>query len=203
MSTLDWKSRAHKVGPIGDAFAYCFTLNNPTYQECYAINSLLTRENKHGIIYYGYGLENYKQFVEPKPEGGQFHLQGVIVSKLKITLANLKKIARRAHWEQMNSSLSACIIYCSKEGKFVSMGDYATASIRIGKNRRFPRYELNSEVEQYRPAYVHAFLSLYLHGSNLGDLGEDFNPSYDSSSVICFEHRHYPSFMSTEQAQEL
>lgn len=175
--------------PIKDAFAFCFTLNNPTYQEWYNINSLLTNFHEYGILYYGYGIENFDQFVAPKDNGGQLHLQGVLVSSKKLQLAKLKKISRRAHWETMSTSLPVCILYCSKEGKFVSMGDYRTSVIRLAHRRDYPDYKLY-DTKQYDPGEVDSFIEMCMFGQNTGPIGMDMCPSYEESLHICVHHRY-------------
>lgn len=175
---------------IPDAYAYCFTLNNPTYQEWFNINSLLTNGVGYGIIYYGYGLEKFDIVISPNVASGQFHLQGVIVSKSKMPLAALKKISRRAHWEPMSTTLSTCILYCSKEGKFVSMGDYQTAIIRLEKKRRHADYSLY-KVKQFSPEDVHSFMLLAMFGGVEGSIGLDMEPDYGTCLNISVHHQRY------------
>jgi len=176
--------------PIVDAFAYCFTINNPTYNEWYCLNSLLTSENKYGIFYYGYGLENWEQLINQKADKGQFHLQGFIVSDRKLPLKEMKKISRRAHWEPMATNLVTCLLYCSKEGKFVSMGDYKQAFLRLNHSRKSAVYRLYP-VKQYDMDEVHAFMSMAMFGSNIGDVGLDFNPDYSGALQACIHHKVY------------
>jgi len=179
-----------KTFPIKDAFGFCFTLNNPTYQEWFKINSLLTTMEDFGILYYGYGIEHFEQFINPQLGGGQLHLQGVVVSSKKLQLAKLKKISRRAHWETMNTSLATCVLYCSKEGKYVSMGDYKNAAIRLAHRRNYPEYKL-FPVKQYDLDDTFAFIEMIMFNSNTGDVGTDFIPNYKDSLSTCVHHKHF------------
>jgi len=176
--------------PIIGAFAFCFTINNPTYNEWYKLNSLLTSTNDYGIFYYGYGMENWEQLINQKPDKGQFHLQGLIVSDRKLPLKLMKHISRRAHWEPMATDLKTCVLYCSKEGKFVSMGDYKQAHLRLYKSRKAAEYKLYP-VKQYDTDDTHAFMSMAMFGSNMGDVGLDFNPDYTNSLHASVHHKVY------------
>ena len=87
---------------------FCFTLNNYT-EDVY--QALLAVECKYVCI-----------GKEIAPETATPHLQGFIVFKNARTLASLKKLDARAHWEVCRGTPEQNRTYCSKGGDFEERG---------------------------------------------------------------------------------
>lgn len=87
--------------------AYCFTLNN--YSELERI-TLLHTDCAYIVIGKEVGLL------------GTPHLQGYIAFKDKKSLAQMRKLCPRSHWEGAKGSAAANFAYCSKEGDFEERG---------------------------------------------------------------------------------
>lgn len=80
---------------------YCFTLNNPTLQEC------PTLENVEHARYICYQLE--------AGANGTPHLQGYIEFSRPVRLTQVKRSIPRAHLEVARGDHAANVRYCSKE----------------------------------------------------------------------------------------
>lgn len=90
---------------------WCFTLNNYTDEEFETMKE--------------YGHTNTVRFVIGKEVGsktGTPHLQGYFYHKNSQTLLRMKKLNKRAHWEQAKGSPEQNFKYCSKDGIIESKG---------------------------------------------------------------------------------
>jgi len=87
--------------------AWCFTLNNYSDSEVDALKQL---DCQHIV----FGKEVGKE--------GTPHLQGHVYFATLKSLAQVKKMQNRAHWEQSRDVLSA-INYCEKDGDLFEKGD--------------------------------------------------------------------------------
>lgn len=87
--------------------AWCYTLNNYSDDE-YA--ELQATECKHHVIGKEVGTE------------GTPHLQGHVYFENKKSLAQVKKLQPRAHWEQTRNILEA-VNYCEKDGDIWEQGE--------------------------------------------------------------------------------
>lgn len=114
------------------SLGWCMTLNNYTDEE---YTQILETECQYVII----GKEIGEQ--------GTPHLQGFIqFNKPGKTLAALKKINARAHWEATKGNVEQNYDYCSKEGNFAERGTKPVSQKRKGE----------MEKERYERAYEHA-----------------------------------------------
>lgn len=77
--------------------AWVFTVNNPAVEE---LNTF--RPGIFGVMQ------------EERGENGTLHLQGVCYFSQPVTLAAVKKLHGRAHWEIMKGTLERAIKYCTK-----------------------------------------------------------------------------------------
>lgn len=90
---------------------WCFTLNNPTEEECVQLRDLLVR-GRYAIVGNEVG------------ENGTPHLQGYTVFLHARGLSSVKAISERAHWEPAKGNSLQNYEYCSKEGNiFLEHGD--------------------------------------------------------------------------------
>lgn len=102
---------------------YCFTLHDYSEEEYL---SLLEHESARYVII---GKETC-------PTTKKLHLQGFIVFFNAKTLAALKKINPRAHWESCKGSPAQNKAYCSKEGVFEERGDLPADPKEKGERER-------------------------------------------------------------------
>lgn len=58
------------------------------------------------------------------PDTGRKHLQGFVHMKTAQRLSAMKKIAPRAHWERMRGTITQNKLYCEKEGRYTSLGEF-------------------------------------------------------------------------------
>lgn len=78
--------------------SWVFTVNNPAVEELDTF-----RPGVYGVMQ------------EERGENGTVHLQGVCYFSQPVTLAAVKKLHGRAHWEVMKGTLDQAIAYCMKE----------------------------------------------------------------------------------------
>jgi len=90
---------------------WCYTLNNPSEADVLALDGLV-----QGVTYHVCGKET--------SESGTLHAQGFIVFENPKSLAGVKLILPRAHWEIKckNSSFVQASDYCKKDGDFIERG---------------------------------------------------------------------------------
>lgn len=94
---------------------YCFTLNNPTEDECTKLQQL-GEQLLEGCVYLICGVEVGEQ--------GTKHIQGYVSWDKRRTLAWVKRwISPRAHLETAKGSAKQNRAYCSKEGNFEEWGE--------------------------------------------------------------------------------
>jgi len=119
------------------ARTYCFTLNNYTEVEEQDVQQWTCE-------YLVYGRE--------KGEEGTPHLQGCIKFKEKKSLAQMKKLQPRAHWETCRS-VQASTVYCKKDGDVFEKGTPPqknggdSQQERAEKNKRLMTISLEELVE--------------------------------------------------------
>lgn len=89
------------------ARGFCFTLNNYTEEDVALVQTW-------SVAYLIFGKE--------VGESGTPHLQGYVYFANAKTLASLKKLHGRAHWEIARGSPEQASVYCQKDGDFVEMG---------------------------------------------------------------------------------
>lgn len=98
--------------------SYCFTLNNPLFNELY---SLLQQDFKYLIIGF-----------EVAPTTGTKHIQGYIQFDQPKTVMSVKAIlSSRAHVEFSKGTPQQNIAYCSKEGVWFEYGYKPTVGGRL------------------------------------------------------------------------
>ncbi len=92
---------------------WCFTINNPTQEDSDQLDRLAEEEK---ITYMVVGRE--------VGEEGTPHMQGYLVMKGRKMMTAMKKLLPRAHLEikSKNSTYEEAIIYCKKDGKFITYG---------------------------------------------------------------------------------
>lgn len=89
------------------ARAWCFTVNNPTEEDRAWLGNVDVR-----YIVYG----------DEVGEEGTPHIQGYVEFVNQKTLASLKKVMPRAHFEQRRGTSKQAAEYCMKEGKYTERG---------------------------------------------------------------------------------
>lgn len=89
--------------------AYCFTINNPTEADHFAV-TLLMKKAKYGIA------------GEEIGENGTPHIQGYVHLENPMSFVCLKKFLSRGHIEAANGDDRHNYDYCSKQGKFKEWG---------------------------------------------------------------------------------
>lgn len=92
---------------------WCFTLNNPTFEEMADFHLLCQERDK----------VRYAVLGDEVGEQGTPHIQGYVVFCNNKTLGGLKKLLVRAHWEKARGSSPEASAYCKKDGRFVEYGD--------------------------------------------------------------------------------
>ena len=88
--------------------AYCFTINNDTYDDMDDVLALHAQ-------YFCFGFETGEQ--------GTPHIQGYVMFYRRYTLKKVKKFLKRAHLEKAKGSPQQNIKYCSKDSDFYEFGD--------------------------------------------------------------------------------
>lgn len=104
--------------------AWCYTLNNFTEEERDALRSLK-------CAYHVFGYE--------RGDEGTPHLQGYVHFTSMKSLAQMKKINPRSHWEVRKGTVDQAVEYCMKEGDFEVFGDKPMSQAQKGdaNKRRF------------------------------------------------------------------
>lgn len=109
--------------PARRAKHWCFTLNNPTDDECNALQAL-GEELREPLVYLILGKE--------KGQEGTPHIQGYCAFEPKQLFSYVKEfIGARAHIEPAKGTPKQNKAYCSKEGNSVEFG-----KLPIGQGRR-------------------------------------------------------------------
>lgn len=90
---------------------YCFTVNNPTDEDCESVHAL--SKYKH-TVYLIVGTEVGEQ--------GTTHLQCYVVFNEQMRFNRVKRLLPRAHIEVAKGSSSSNKVYCSKDGNFEEFG---------------------------------------------------------------------------------
>lgn len=103
-------------------FGWCFTLNNPTDADHNALQKLQDDD-----------VYKYLVFGREVGEEGTPHLQGYVYLKLKKSLANVKKLLSRAHWEAQRGTFAKAIEYCKKDGDYFEAGEAPMDQATKGK----------------------------------------------------------------------
>lgn len=89
---------------------YCFTLNNPSYEEVTGLSTIVCK-----YICYG----------EEVGESGTPHLQGFLQFQTPKSLKYAKKQIPRAHFEPRRGTPDEARTYCMKDGKFTERGTFS------------------------------------------------------------------------------
>jgi hypothetical protein len=89
--------------------SYCFTINNPEFEDFLAVEEIQCR-------YIIYGLET--------GESGTPHIQGYLELEKPQKLATIKKVLKRAHLEKRMGTREQAKDYCMKDGEYVERGDW-------------------------------------------------------------------------------
>lgn len=92
---------------------WCFTLNNYTDEEEKYFGELIA--NRTHVTYGVFGRE--------VGDNGTMHLQGYIEFANRKTIAGLKKLNRRVHWEKRKGTGLQAANYCKKENDFIESGE--------------------------------------------------------------------------------
>lgn len=89
---------------------WCFTINNPTFQDAIEIEFL-----KDQVQYYIYGKEHGQDRNTP-------HWQGYAYFANPVTMGRVKGLLSRAHLEPQRGTCNQAINYCKKDGDFEEHG---------------------------------------------------------------------------------
>ncbi len=94
---------------------WCFTNNNPTVSDRECLHSI---ENEGHVLYIVYGSELGEKHDIP-------HLQGFVTFANRKSLAQVRAVLPRAHWEakSRHSTYKEAIDYCKKDGDYVEWGE--------------------------------------------------------------------------------
>jgi len=113
-----------KINPQGQR--WCFTLNNYTPDE----EQVFVAAFDDGTLKYViYGRE-------VAPDTGTKHLQGFLIFAERQRLVGCKALNARAHWERCKGTPSENIVYCSKGGDVLELGDPPLTRTDIGELNR-------------------------------------------------------------------
>lgn len=94
----------------GRSRGWCFTINNPTLEDSFAIELL-----KSNVQYYIYGKEHGQ-------DRNTFHWQGFAYFQHPVTMGRIKSLLTRAHLEPQRGTVNQAINYCKKDGDFEEWG---------------------------------------------------------------------------------
>jgi hypothetical protein len=94
---------------------YCFTVNNPSEEDCEQVYAL-SKHKHHKYLIVG----------SEKGECGTPHLQGYIVFAKPVRFNTFKALIPRAHVEAAKGTSEQNRVYCMKEGDFEEFGDVPT-----------------------------------------------------------------------------
>ena len=126
MSKLENKSKS-----------WVFTLNNPTKEDDVFYTSWASHAQ-----YYLYKLE--------KGDNGTVHHQGYVVWKNRKTLATVKNLLPRAHWEVRRGTHTEAVDYCMKQETMIGLpiiyGD--DSAIPKGKGQRTDLIKLQTMIQE-------------------------------------------------------
>lgn len=144
---------------------YCFTVNNPSDEDCECVYDLSTHKHHKYLIV---GTE--------KGEEGTPHLQCYVVFSSKVTFSAMKKLLPRAHIEVAKGTSEQNRDYCKKDGDFEEFGDCPSEG---GKQvqvadwdhmRRLAEQGKFEEIQsQYYVKYKNAFHSIFDDACNASE----------------------------------
>lgn len=145
------------MAPSPQGRRWCFTLNNPTLDECQSVVELASGLQ---VVYAVVGDEVSKT--------GTPHLQGFIVFVKKHRLSKIKKWIPRAHFELAFGLSSEAAAYCKKAGKWEEYGE-CPADTRISSKSNqdvwadAKKYAQSGELELIRnDIYIRYYRTLKL-----------------------------------------
>lgn len=96
---------------------WCFTLNNPTEDDCTLLEELA------GSIEDGTGSAVYLLIGDEVGDSGTPHMQGFVAFSGRVGVRECKRlIGPRSHLEPRKGSVSQAIDYCKKDGKWFHYG---------------------------------------------------------------------------------
>lgn len=103
------------------SYGWCFTLNNPNNEDPQDDLTPLREASKYIIAGKEVGEE------------GTPHIQGYVYFVNKKSLAQLKKLLVRAHFEPQRGTAEQALEYCKKDGEYVEFGEPPMSKKRKGE----------------------------------------------------------------------
>lgn len=122
---------------------------------------------------------------EIAPDTGTRHFQGFVCFKKQYLLSGVKKILPRAHWEVAKGTVAQNFTYCSKDGKFVEIGQRPSEQTTSATNKRKADYELAVNLAKKQRIYEVDPGMLLRFGSSLRAIQKDHPAQLKDNDFLC------------------